>query len=174
METEAEYIRLHEPGTSTFTSVLDEAQLTLKLPETRILNQSIILAGTAWKNRMIDMYTNVGGLEFTRIGPLSLTAGFYLGSATREDAWSRFVGVQLGAGASIGPFEVAAAHMNGKMTDGHYRRTAIGAATNIHDSKSLAISLTFDIESRYFNFGNGGPASDPQDEFIYVSGIEIR
>ena len=91
-----DFMRLHEPGEPARSSFLDEAQLTLSLPETEILDQPIVLAGTLWKNRTIDMYTDIGGLEATWKGPLSTLVGVYSGTASREDISHAFIGFQVG------------------------------------------------------------------------------
>lgn len=171
---EATYIRLHEPGTPTFVSVLDEAQLTFKTPETQILYGPMVVGVTAWKNRMIDMYTNLGGLEFTRSGKFSLLLGLYLGTATREDISKRFTGGQIGVSTTLGPTQVSASYMPGMIEDGSYRKIALEASTDVFKSKKMPLSLTFSLEDRYFDFGNGGPQSDPKDEFIFVTAAEIH
>ncbi len=174
MSLEAGYIRLHEPLTSLNESVLDEAQVSLRLREIQVMNQPIIIGTTAWKNRMIDMYTNVGGIEFTRTGELSVTLGAYYGTATREYISGHFVGGQVGLASSVGPVEFGIAYMGGKIDDGTYRKLALEASTELGHSSQLPLGLTFGIEERYFNFGGGGPISEPQDEFIFIAGIEIH
>jgi hypothetical protein len=172
--TELGYIRLHEPGSPNFTSVLDEAQLTLKAPASQLDGRPLKFDGTIWKNRLIDMYTEVGGLEVTWAGALSLNLGVFLGRAVRDDENKRFIGGQLGVSASIGPVELSAGFAGGKIgTEGSYRRVALEGSSQITGGK-LPLVLTFGIEERNFRFGGDGPASNPHDEFIYVTGIEIH
>lgn len=172
---EAGYIRLHEPDTPFFSSVLDEAQLSLRLPETKVANQPLVIGATAWQNRMIDMYTNLGGLEITRTGPIAFFLGFYVGSATRENLASLFTGVQAGPSFTIGPVQLGLSFLGGRIGDsGTYRKTAIEGATDFFKERPLPLSLNFAIEDRFFNFGSGGPVSAPQDEFIFVTGLELH
>ena len=170
-EIEAGYIRLHEPSTPTFNSVVDEAQLSVRSPEVHIAQQPLVLAATAWQNRLIDMYTNVGGVEFTRPGEFGFFLGAYIGSATREDAKGRFLGGQIGVTRSLGPVDLSLAHMAGKIDEnGSYRKTALEASMDV----SHPLTLNLSVEARYFNFGNGGPESEPKDEFIFVTALELH
>ena len=177
-EVEAGYVLLHEPKTPSSAAAVDEAQFTFKLPETRLVDQPVVVGLTAWKNRMIDMYTNVGGVEVTRTGDFAVTAGIYVGSATREELSRRFVGGQAGVSGSIGPIELGASQMVGSiLTDrdrGYYRKTAVEAAANLPVVDKLPLQLTFSIEDRYFDFGNEQARSDPSDALIFVTGIEVH
>ena len=124
---EAGYIRLHEPGTTGLNSVLDEAQATLKLPESHVLNQPISLATTAWKNRMIDMYIDVVGLQMTRNGELNFNFGIYNGSATLNAVNGRFIGFEAGISGSISPIEISLDQISGKIeNEGYYRKDRFG------------------------------------------------
>jgi hypothetical protein len=174
MTAEAGYIRLHEPHTSLTNSVLDEAQLTVKFPETKLVSQPIIIGVTAWQNRMIDMYTNVFGLEAARTGKISTTLGVYFGTATHEDNSGRFIGGQFGISSTLGPIELGMAYMGGRIDTGHYQKIALDVATDLIEIGKIPLSLTFAIEDRKFNFGNGGPVSEPRDEFIFVTGFEFH
>jgi hypothetical protein len=168
------YIRLHEPGSPNFTSVLDEAQFTLKAPASQLDGRPLTFDGKVWKNRLIDMYTNVGGLEVTWAGKLSVNLGAFLGRATRDFEDRRFIGGQIGLSTSLGPVELSAGFSGGKIgSEGSYRRAALEGSSQIADGK-VPLVLTFGIEERNFRFGGDGPTSDPHDEFIYVSGLEIH
>lgn len=174
MAFEAGYIRLHEPKTPAFTSVLDEAQFTFRLPEAHFISQQVVVGATAWKNRMIDMYTNVGGLELTRVDKITLQLGAYLGSATREEISGRFIGGQAAITSSLGPVEVGAAFMGGKIGDnGSYRKVAVEGSTELTHGK-LPLALTLSVEERFFDFGDGRAASEPADEYIYIAGLEFH
>jgi hypothetical protein len=172
---EAGYILLHEPGTPRNSSVLDEAQLTFKFSETHFFNQPITFAATAWKNRTIDMYTELGGLQLTRKGDLSFNAGVYGGRATLDDLSGRFIGFEAGISGTLGPFEIAFDHINGRIdTDGIYQKSALEAASDISFSKNIPLTLIFSLEDRYFNLGDGRPASQSSDELIFVTSFEIH
>lgn len=167
---EAGLVRLHEPNTPTFTSVLDEAQLTIGLPD----YGAYAIDVTAWDNRMIGMYTHLIGVELTHKGDLSLTFGAYGGTATFEVESGTFQGVQLGVSAPVGPAELSAACLIGKIDTGSYRKCGIEGAMDFRESSSVPLTTTFGIEERYFDFGNGGSVSDPIDEYIYIVGLEIH
>ncbi len=171
---QGDFIRLHEPGTATFESVLDEAQLTLKSPESQFFNETFVFDATLWKNRLIDMYTNVVGFEVTRTGKYSLTLGLYTGTATKDDLSEPFTGGQLSLSTSLEPFEVTASYMGGLIKNGSYRKVALEASTDLAKKSRLPFTLTFGLEERYYNFGNGGPESEPQDEYIFVTGVEVH
>jgi hypothetical protein len=171
---EAGYIRLHEPQTSLSKSVLDEAQLTVKFPEIELASQPIIVGITGWKNRMIDMYTNIFGLEATRSGKISTTLGFYIGNATHKDDSGRFAGAQLGISNSLSPVELGMSYMGGTIDTGNYQKIALDLATNLNEIGKIPLSITFAIEDRKFNFGDGGPVSESRDEFIFVTGLEFH
>ena len=174
-DLEAGYIRLHEPKTSIFNWAIDEAQLTMKSPELEFLGAPYVIDLTGWKNRMVDMYTNIGGLEVTKVGTISLNFGLYSGNATRNEIEGQFFGGQVGVSGSISQFELAAGYMRGTIGQGGlYQRIAINASTDIANIKKLPVTLTLDVEDRYFNFGKGGPASEAADEFIFVTGLEIH
>lgn len=184
MALKGTFIRLHEPGTPFIASFLDEGQLMLEFPETKIMGQPFLIAGTAWKNRMIDMYTNLGGVEFTYSGKaVSLNAGLYAGTATRDDLSGRFFGAQFGISKSLGPVGLAIDQMNGVIRtlgdpiglgQGRYSKTALEASMNVNVASKFPVTLTLSGEIRYFDFGNGRPMNDPHDVFILVCGIEIN
>jgi hypothetical protein len=180
---EGAYTRLHERGMPKSAFYVDEAQLSLKSPEARVLGQPLVFGATAWKNRMMDMYTNLGGLEVTRSGKIAVNAGVYGGHATLDELRGRFIGAQLGASGSIGPVELAIAHMSGairtpgdasRVGEGRYRKSGIEAATNVHFIGTLPLTVTGSLEKRYFSFGNGGPVADPTDTYIFVTGVEAN
>ncbi len=174
ISAEAGYIRLHEPHTLLSSSVLDEAQFTIKSPETEIASQTLIIDVTAWQNRMIDMYTNLFGLEVTRTGTLSTSLGVYLGSANRNDDSGRFIGGQLSFSRTFGPVEFGIAFMSGRINNGYYQKIALETSIHLLDLGQLPLTLTFGIEDRKFDFGSGRSVSDPQDEFIFVTGLELH
>ncbi len=172
---EAVYVRLHEPETPPLSSFLDEASLTVHAPEVRLLDQRLVLGVTGAHSRTIDMYTALGGLELTRIGLVSLKLGLYAGNASREEAKGRYLGLQIAASGEVGPVEISASLIAGKIgPEGSYRRTAIEAAVNVLASSRLPLAFTVAVEDRYFSFGNAGPVSDPQDALILVLGAEIH
>lgn len=170
MVIEGDYIRLHEPNAPTFQSVLDEGQLTLRSPARGFYTADV----TVWKNRMIDMYTNLVGVELMRKESATLIAGAYLGTATLEDISGNFRGLQAGVSGAIGPSTFTLACLFGKIDDGAYRKCGIDSATDFREQSSLPLTLTFAIEERYYDFGNGRPVSEPQDEFIFITGLEIH
>ena len=180
---EAGLIRLHEPGTPSLNSFLDEAQFSLGSPELPILGQPIVVTGTAWKNRMIDMYTTVGGLQLRRKGVVTVNTGFYVGGAARlEDAGS-FWGLEVGASGEVGPVGWAISHLNGRIarsnapeneSSGFYRKTGVELSIDVHALTALPFSVTFAAEDRYFSFGPTGSASESQDELIFISGLEVH
>jgi hypothetical protein len=167
---EAGYIRMHEPHTPALESVLDEAQATVRFPE----YHSFTVDATAWKNRTIDMYTNLLGVEITRKGEVSFSLGAYVGTAMREDESGRFRGVQLGASAPLGSVDISAACLLGKIDEGSYRKCGIEGGLELRESSSLPLTVTAAIEKRYFDFGNGRSVSDARDEFIFIAGLEIH
>lgn len=167
---EAGYIRMHEPHTPTLESVLDEAQGTVRFPELH----SFTVDATAWKNRMIDMYTNLLGVEVTRKGDISFSLGAFVGTATREDESGKFRGLQLGASAPLGSVDLSAACLVGKIDEGSYRKCGVEGAIELRESSSLPLTVTAAIEERYFDFGNGRSVSDAPDEFIFIAGLEIH
>ena len=167
---EAGYIRMHEPHTPTFESVLDEAQATVRFPEFH----SIAVDATAWKNRMIDMYTNLLGVEFTRKGDVSFSLGVFAGTTTREDESGRFRGIQLGASAPLGSVELSAACLLGKIDEGSYRKCGLEGGMELRETSSLPLTVTAAIEERFFDFGNGRSVSDARDEFIFIAGLEVH
>ena len=171
---EAGYVLLHEPGTGTEISVLDEAQLTVGSPEASILDQRFLLAATAWKNRMIDLETSLKGIELTWKSPVSVTLGGYLGSASREGFTDDFAAYQIAASASLGPIQFSAGHIRGKMGNGTYRKSALELATDVLTDTSLPTTFTVSLENRYFDFGSGGAVSDPADRWIFVAGVELH
>jgi|GEM_PF-4142656 len=167
---EAGYIRLHEPNTPASESVLDEAQVTLRSPE----YQSFVFDATFWKNRMIDLYTNLLGFEATRKGTPSVTLGVYLGTATRGDESGKFRGGLFGVSAPVGPVELNGACLLGEINGGSYRKCGIEGGIDFRQQSSLPLTATFAIEERYFDFGNGGSVSEPRDEYIFISGLEVH
>ncbi len=167
---EAGYIRMHEPSTPSFESVLDEAQATLRLPEFR----SFVLDATLWKNRMIDMYTSLAGIEVTRKGEVSLNLGAYAGTASREAESGRFRGGQLGISTSLGSFELTAACILGKIDSGSYRKCGVEGGMDLLEENAVPFTVTAAIEERNFDFGNGRSKSEPRDEFIFIAGLEIH
>jgi hypothetical protein len=167
---EAGYVRLHEPAAAAFASFVDEAQLTLRLPEYR----SFTVSATAWQNRMIDMYTNLVGLELSRKGPVSFLAGAYVGTATREDLKGNFRGSQVAISGPLGPIGLTAAALVGKIDDGSYRKLGLEASMDFGGDDKIPFALSFAAEDRYFAFGNGGPLSDPRDEVIFVLALELH
>lgn len=184
MGIEAAMIRLHEPGSPTFNSFLDEGQLSLKLPEITFLQQRLAFTATIWSNRMIDMYTNVGGIEVAdKWETLAVNLGLYAGAAVRDEVSGRFLGGRLGISHVFGPIELALEQMTGvirtagdlnSLGGGVYQKTSLEANAEVNLSNSLPLTLTFSVEKRYFDFGNGGPAIDPLDSYILVLGVEIN
>lgn len=181
---EGTFIRLHEPGSPFTASFLDEGQLTIQFPGISCLGQPLTIAGTAWINRMIDMYTNLGGVEFSSDEKIILlNAGLYAGTATREDVSGRFLGAELGISRSFGPVDIAIGQMNGvirtpgdpgSLGGGRYSKTRFETAIAFNSAGKLPVAVTFSVEKRYFNFGNGGPKNDPQDAYIFIGGLEIN
>lgn len=167
---EAGYIRMHEPNTSSFRSVLDEGQVTLRSPEF----SSYEVDSTIWKNRMIDMYTNLFGVEITHNDKVSVTVGGFFGTATREDLSNYFRGIQIGLSASVSEINFDGACLVGKIERGSYRKCGIEAGKSFREKSSLPVTATFSVEERYFDFGNGGPISESRDEWIFISGIELN
>ncbi len=182
MSIEATYVRLHEPKTPLNNSVLDEAQLTLLLKNGKLFSQPIRVGVTAWKNRMMDMYINVGGMEVTRDGKVTLKVGLYAGTATREEAHGRFFGAQGDATLPIGRFKLALSHVTGVIKTpgdvslfgfGRYNKSSLSVETDINIARRLPITLSLATERRTFNFGNAGPVSDPIDTYITVTEVKI-
>jgi len=182
-EVDATYIRLHEPGTPPAHSVVDEAQGTIKGPRMHLFGQPIALAGTAWQNRMIDMYTNLGGLEVSRpdLGPLSVTVGAYAGNAIRESVRGLFAGGQVELSGALGRFDWSLSHMEGTIDHtcstsgvGSYRKSAAGVAVRVFASHSVSLGMTLDVEDRHYSFGSLGPSSASQDALILVAGLELH
>ena len=167
---EAGYMRLHEPQMQSFNSYLDEAQLTLRFPK----QQSFLAGATLWQNRMIDMYTNLAGAEFTHVDKVSVTLGLYSGTATKDDFKGNFRGAQLAATGALGLFELTVSGLLGKIDEGSYRKLAIESVIDLKEPLNFPGVLTLGIENRYFKFGLNGPESEPADEFIFVTGLEWR
>ena len=176
---DATFIRMHEPDMAPLNSFLDEAQLTVSFPATEALS----FAATLWKNRMMDMYTTLGGLEIEQaFEPVSMNLGLYAGSASRFEVQGRFLGAGLEVGAEFGKLEVAIAHVAGLIhlpTDrsslgvGKYHKTGLEAEIGLNSSESFPVRSTLSIERRFFDFGSGGPASEPIDTYIVVIGFEL-
>ncbi|MBC7456886.1 MAG: hypothetical protein H7235_01315, partial [Bdellovibrionaceae bacterium] len=182
MSVEATYVRLHEPGSPFINSFLDEAQLTLLLKKGKLFSQPVRVGVTAWKNRMMDMYISVGGIEISREGKINLNIGLYAGTATRKEAKGNFVGAQAGASVPIGRFTLSVSQMTGFIKtsgdsvlfgSGRYEKSSLGLKTDINIAHRLPITLALSTERRTFNFGNGGPISDPEDTYIAVTAIKI-
>ncbi len=176
---DAAYVRLHEPHTPALRSVTDEARATVTLPERPVLGQPLVLAGTAWRNRMIDMYTNLGGLEVTRpdLGPVSLVVGGYAGDASREDVHGGFVGARLALSGESGPVTWELGHLQGRIGSpgagsGAYRKSSAEAGARLFGVRRLSVEGTLAVEDRHFTFGPGRPASAPADALIVVVGLE--
>ncbi len=169
-QVEAGYMRLHEPSMQMVNSFLDEAQFTLRFPK----QQSILFGATLWQNRMIDMYTNVAGIEVTRVDRVSTTFGLYSGTATKNDSKGNFRGAQLAATGTLGIFELTASGFLGKIDEGSYRKLALEGAVDLKEHVHVPATVTLAIEDRYFKFGLEGPESAPADEFIFVTGLEWR
>ena len=74
----------------------------------------------------------------------------------------------------IGPWEITAAYLGGKMGAGSYRKVALEGSAEIASEKAMPLTIIFSIEDRYFNFGKGGSESEPKDEFIFVTGFEFH
>jgi hypothetical protein len=183
--------RLHEPGTPALHSFLDEAQLTVTLPEKQVFTVPIVFDGTVWKNRTMDMYTNVIGVEASyenKIGEIKdakygIGLGVYGGTATRDSETGRFLGYKVSGSASYKAVELALSYMNGAIRTqgdhghlgtGRYRKTAAEVTTNINIANKLPLGITTAVEKRYFNFGNGGSESDPVDTYIFTIGVEAN
>jgi hypothetical protein len=64
--------------------------------------------------------------------------------------------------------------MEGWIERGRYRRAALEGSTDLFAESKMPLTLTFAIEERYFRFGHDGPVSEPKDEFIFVTGIEVH
>jgi hypothetical protein len=161
---------MHEPNTPTFQSVLDEAQATLTVPEYR----SFFVELTAGKNRMVDMYTNLIGIEVTKKADISAVFGAYSGTATREDVIRGFRGAHVGLSSAVGPIELTGECLLGKIEKGAYRKCGLEGDVDVREESRLPLTVTFGIEERYFDFGNGGPAIEPRDEWIFISGLEVH
>jgi hypothetical protein len=171
---EGSFMRLHEPKAPTFKSFVDEAQLTGNFPECELAGQHLVPGITAWKNRMIDMYTNVGGVEVARKDAITTKIGVYSGSATLEEFKRRFAGGQIQLSGSLGPVEIAASYMGGKMESGSYKKSALEFGMDVPMQLVLPLTITAAIENRYYDFGDGGPRNDKSDTQIYVVGLEIH
>jgi hypothetical protein len=179
LELDATFIRMHEPGMATFNSVLDEGQLSLKYP----LSTMLSVDGTFWKNRMMDMYTTLGGLEFERtLDPISLNLGLYAGSASRFEVAGRFLGAGLEISATIGKIDIALSHLAGLihipndpsgLGVGKYHKSGLEASMDLDESIKFPLRSTLSVERRYFDFGSGGPVSEPIDTYIVVVGVEV-
>lgn len=168
---EAVYVRMHEPHTSWSQSVLDEGQFSIRAPELK----ACVLGLTAWKNRVVDMYTNLFGIEVSNAGDLNFLAGIYAGTAEREEERKRFTGVQAGMTYSFTEGrEVSLACLVGKIEDGNYRKCGIEGGFDFRSKSTFPITLTASVEERVFDFGKNGSKSSPPDEFIFISGLEMH
>ncbi len=178
LRLEATFIRMHEPEMKPFDSFLDEGQLLLQFPA-----DGFTLDGTVWKSRMMDMYTTLGGMEVARpLGDITIQAGLYAGTASREEVSGRFLGAQISLSTEIGILELTLQHLAGTIhlsSDpttfgvGQYHHTTLEAGLNLAESLHFPLKATFAIERRYFHFGEGGPTSEPIDTYIGVVGIEV-
>ncbi len=86
VNVEAGYIRLHEPHTKSSESVLDEAEFAIRSPEIH----SWIFGAIRWKNRMIDMYTDLSGIEISYKADISVLGGVCAGRALLEETEQDF------------------------------------------------------------------------------------
>jgi hypothetical protein len=171
MSTELTYMRMHEPNTPTFDSVLDDGQFILRFPEVNTFTIDV----TGWKNRMIDMYTNLVGVELTHKNTISPMIGAYVGTATRDDVSGNFQGLQIGATTNVGFAEIGASCLFGKIdSEGSYRHCGVDAGIDFKAESSVPLTLTFSIEERAFDFGPGRPSNEAADEYIFVTGLEIH
>lgn len=170
-ELQATYINLHEPNTTLLAAVTDEAQIKFLLPE----NSEFQLGFTLWKNRMINMYTDVAGVEITTKNNLTLNLGLYGGTASLDVDSGDFRGIQLGLSGTFGPVDIAVSTLSGKIgSRGYYRKNALEASSELPPLLQLPLTISFAIEQRYFDFGGSGPRNDANDEFIYVTGLELH
>jgi hypothetical protein len=167
ISVEAGYIRLHEPGLPVFESALDEAQLTAISPDTG----GFVIAATLWKNRIVDMYTSLAGLEVTRAGSVSLTAGLYLGNADREEERGNFRGAQLAVGGNLSRVDLSLGCLFGQIDRGSYRKASLEASVDLPRRFPSTVSMS--IEERFFDFANGGSKIDPIDKYIFVASLEF-
>jgi hypothetical protein len=178
MELDATFIRMHEPGMRTFDSFLDEGQLSLRMPL-----GSTTFAATIWKNRMMDMYTTLGGLEFSHpLAPITIEGGLYAGTASRYEVSGRFLGARLRVAAEFGNLEIGLEHIAGTIQlpgdptafgVGLLHHTTLDAALDLAESIKFPLHLTLGVERRYFNFGDSGPVNEPIDTYIIVFGAEV-
>jgi hypothetical protein len=175
MAIEAKFVRMHEPGMRTFDSFLDEGQLSVRMPSIGSLTLGAIL----WRNRMMDMYTTVGGAEITDdVKTIAWNAGLYGGTASREDVSGRFLGTLIGITTSFGPVEASLSHFAGLihtpgdpsgLGKGKYHKSSLEATMSI----GTPVTASLAVERRYFDFGNGGPVSEAIDTYIFIAGVEI-
>jgi hypothetical protein len=176
MAIEATFVRMHEPGMRTFDSFLDEGQLAIRMPPIG----SLSLDATLWRNRMMEMYTTVGGAEITNdVKTIALNAGLYAGTASREEVSGRFLGAILGVTKSFGPVEASLSHFAGLihtpgdpsgLGKGKYHKSSLEATMPI----GTPVTASLAVERRYFDFGNGGPVSEAIDTYILIVGAEIN
>jgi hypothetical protein len=172
---EAGYVRLHEPGWAALKSGVDEAVLALSAPEIHWLGQPFVFSARAWRNRTIDMYTTVGGVEVSRPGRVSFLLGGYAGDAERGPVEQRYVAFQLGAGATFGLLDVGAFLVDGVIGgSGHHTVAGLDAGWNFLTGSRLPITLTLSLQGRSYRFADGGPASHPDDALIAVLGAEVH
>lgn len=176
---EAALVGLHEPGTGALTADLDDARAALRLPAFSLASRPLTAGGTVWRNRMIDMYTTVGGAELAREGPVEATAGFYAGRASRGAVTAQFLGARMAVSGSAGSFTWEASALGGLIRSpgearrgAAYRRTAVEVSTMLNPVARLPVGLTLAAEDRWFSFGPSGPASSPRDDLILV--VELR
>ncbi len=185
---EGGFTRLHEPGMKTFASDLDEAQLTYVLPERKIGGRSTALSGTLWKNRTVDMYTNVLGVEAQQVRkvgeiPVTFMVGAYGGTATRDEDHGRYVGLQVGASATYRVFQLGISYVSGAIHTpgdagvfgtGRYRKISGDFSVNVNEGKRLPFTVSLTVDKRYFNFGRNGPVIDPINKVVAVTGLSVN
>lgn len=175
-ELDATFIRMHEPGMQTFNSLLDEGQLMLRYTASKVTSTGV----TFWKNRMMDMYTTLGGVEVQQtVSSAAINVGLYAGGASRFEVAGRFLGAGVELTKEIGNVEIAVSHLAGlmhlpndpnKFGVGKYHHSAVEASMEL--GSGLPIRTTLGIERRFFDFGSGGPRSEPIDTYILVLGVE--
>lgn len=176
---EASYVRLHEPHAPATVSHVDEARVTTAIPHLHFGGKMFEIAATAWENRLIDMYTDLGGLQITKEGAVSLLAGLYGGRASRGDVRGGFFGGQLAVSGPVGPLEWSLSYVDGNIVSpatgfwaGKYHHAEADLTWNTSPARWLPLTIAVDIEERAFNFGPGGPSSAREDEWIFVAGLE--
>ncbi|MBC7658501.1 MAG: hypothetical protein H7249_02210 [Chitinophagaceae bacterium] len=171
---DADYVKLHEPNSNMKVFYLDEAKLTLTIPGSMFNDLPVSFAATIWENRTIDMYTKVGGLELYWKGPFTILVGAYFGRAEREMLKRHYEGMQIAFAHVIGGFEISAGHLEGKMDQGFYRKSAFQIETHFCEKARFPLAVNIGIEDRIFDFGKGEVKSSSKDELIAIFGIEVH